>query len=73
MANIKIQFGRAVAAKRKCMGISQEELAHRCGLHRTYIGALERGEKAPTIITVEKVANGLNIPIISLWEALTTD
>lgn len=73
MANINIQFGRVIASKRKEINISQEELAERCGLHRTYIGALERGEKSPTLITVEKIARGLRTSILSLWEALKTD
>ncbi len=42
-------------------------------MHRTYIGALERGEKSPTLNTIERVANGLSLSIIQLWEALPTD
>jgi len=71
--NINLVFGRSIAAKRKEMGISQEELAYRCGIHRTYIGAIERGEKSPTLLTIEKIARGLNVQIIQLWEALKTD
>lgn len=55
------------------MGISQSELAFLCGLHRTYIGAIERGEKSPTLVTMEKIANGLSLSISDLWEALKTD
>ncbi|MBD5368097.1 MAG: helix-turn-helix transcriptional regulator [Bacteroides sp.] len=73
MTNINIQFGKTVALKRKELNISQEELADRCGLHRTYVGALERGEKSPTLVTIEKITKGLNISMKSLWEALITD
>ena len=55
------------------MGISQEELAFRCGVHRTYIGAIERGEKSPTLTTIEKIAKGLDIPLDKLWAALKID
>ncbi|MBR0076976.1 MAG: helix-turn-helix transcriptional regulator [Bacteroidales bacterium] len=53
--------------------ISQEELAYKCGLHRTYIGAIERGEKSPTLNTIEKIAKGLNVQIIQLWEVKQID
>ena len=47
---------------------SQEELAFRCGVHRTYIGAIERGEKSPTLNTVKKIADGLGLSIIELFK-----
>ena len=71
--NINVIFGLHIAAKRKAMGISQEELAFRCGVHRTYIGAIERGEKSPTLTTIEKIAKGLDIPLDKLWAALKID
>ena len=48
------------------MGISQEELAHRCGLHRTYIGSVERGERNITLSSLETIASTLNIDIPTL-------
>mgnify|MGYP002073686485 CR=1 FL=1 len=72
-SRINHKFGRAVALLRNAQGLSQAELAYRCGMHRTYIGALERGEKSPTLNTIERVANGLSLSIIQLWEALPTD
>ncbi|MBO7277459.1 MAG: helix-turn-helix transcriptional regulator [Bacteroidales bacterium] len=48
---------------RKIQHLSQEELADRCNVHRTYIGSIERGEKSPTLNTVEKIAKGLNVEI----------
>ena len=41
---------------------SQEELAHRAGIHRTYISDLERGARNPTIEVVERIAIALNVP-----------
>lgn len=63
---INIKFGLRVAEMRNRLGISQEELAFRCGVHRTYIGSIERGEKSPTLNTIEKIANGLDTNIKSL-------
>ena len=50
------------------MGISQEELAHRCGLHRTYIGAIERGERNITLSSLEIIASTLDIDIPTLLD-----
>ncbi len=48
-------------AQRKKLGISQEELATRSGLHRTYIGAIERGERNVSLATLELIAEGLGV------------
>ena len=60
-ANILILFGNKVKTFRKEKGISQEELAYRSELHRTYIGMIERAEKNVTLKNIEKIANGLGI------------
>jgi transcriptional regulator with XRE-family HTH domain len=64
--NINNIFGRNVARIRKAQGISQEELADRCGIHRTYVGSIERGEKSPTLNTIAKIAKGLNVGVCEL-------
>ena len=43
--SIRLAFGKLLRARRQEMGISQEELAFRSGLHRTYVGSVERGER----------------------------
>ena len=65
--NNNVIFGNKVAELRKGQKMSQEELADKCGLHRTYLGAIERGEKSPTLNTIEKIANGLNTDIFRLF------
>ena len=50
------------------MGISQEELAHRCGLHRTYIGAIERGERNITLSSLEIISSTLDVDIPTLLD-----
>lgn len=51
---------------RESMGISQEKLASRAGLHRTYIGAVERAERNITLDTLQRVANALGVDPVSL-------
>ena len=60
-------FGKAVRAHRVQLGISQEELAARCGLHRTYLGAIERGERNVSLINIERIANGMGISLEELF------
>ena len=65
--NILIKFGERVRETRKDKGLSQEELAHKANLHRTYIGMIERAEKNITLINIEKIANALEIRINDLF------
>lgn len=55
------KFGDKMQKVRKSMGISQEELASRLSMHRTYVGMIERGERNPTIRTLYKVAKALKV------------
>lgn len=50
-----------IKEERIAQGLSQEELGYRAGVHRTYVGAVERGEKNITIDTLEKIAKALGI------------
>ena len=52
-------FGRNLRRLRTAKGLSQEGLAHLVGVHRNYVGALERGERNPTLVSVERVAEAL--------------
>lgn len=66
MTDILVKFGEAVRQKRLSLGISQEELAVRAGVHRTYIGMIERGEKNITLKNIEKISNALSVSIHEL-------
>lgn len=60
------QFGQSVAQRRHALGLSQEQLAHKSGLHPNYVGDLERGERNPTLITLLALARGLGCSISQL-------
>jgi transcriptional regulator with XRE-family HTH domain len=58
---LHIYIGRNMRKLRKRLGISQEELAALSGLHRTYIGGIERGERNITVKTLQIIANALKV------------
>jgi transcriptional regulator with XRE-family HTH domain len=60
-------LGEAIRATRKQQGVSQEALAFRCGLDRSYCGAVERGEYNITVDTLTTIAAGLQLPA---WKLL---
>jgi len=64
------KFGKRVRQERHKLGLSQEELASRAGVHRTYIGMIERAEKNITLGNIEKIANALEI---SLYKLMSLD
>ena len=59
-------LGRQLRALREQTGKSQDTLANDSGLHRTYIGAVERGERNPTIVTLSRYAAGLGLTVAEL-------
>lgn len=64
--NILVNFGEKVREIRKEKGLSQEELAYKADLHRTYIGMIERAEKNITLLNIEKIAIALEVNIKEL-------
>jgi transcriptional regulator with XRE-family HTH domain len=66
-SSVLVKFGNQVRFRRMALGISQEEFADRVGLHRTYIGMIERAEKNLTLENIEKIATGLGVPIAALF------
>jgi transcriptional regulator with XRE-family HTH domain len=59
-------FGNKVREERLKQNLSQEELADKAGLHRTYIGMIERAEKNITLLNIEKIARALDMRIEGL-------
>ena len=63
---ILLKFGEKVKDERIKQNLSQEKLAEKAGVHRTYIGMIERAEKNITLGNIEKVAKALKISIVTL-------
>jgi transcriptional regulator with XRE-family HTH domain len=66
------QFGQRVREIRKQQNFSQEELAERCNLHRTYIGGIERGERNLALVNIARIAKALEVDMCVLLEGLST-
>ena len=60
-------FAQRIKTLREAQGLSQEKLAERAGLHRTYIGMVERLERNPSLVCIYKIANGLGVSITELF------
>lgn len=65
---VLIKFGEKVRNERLKLGLSQEGLASKAGVHRTYIGMIERAEKNITLENIEKIANALKISIADFFQ-----
>ncbi|MEK7618439.1 MAG: helix-turn-helix transcriptional regulator [Patescibacteria group bacterium] len=68
--SLLIKFGKKVRDERIGLGFSQEKLASRAGVHRTYIGMIERAEKNITLENIEKIAKALNIKLPDLFREM---
>ena len=64
------RFGALVRQLRLEKGMSQERLAELCGLHRNYIGAIERAERTPSIVTADKLARALGNTLSGFFSKL---
>ena len=60
-------FGKRIRYYRKCLGLSQDDLASKARLHRTYVGAVERGERNISLLNILRVADALQIPVQKLF------
>lgn len=68
IGDLKRLFGTAIKSKRSELGISQEELADRAGLHRTYVSDVERGARNLSLESIEKLAHALELSISGLFQ-----
>lgn len=70
--NHQLALGVTVRRHRQRLGLSQEQLAKRAGLHRTYIGSIERGERNITLVNIVRLAQGLEMDIVKLCDEMLT-
>jgi transcriptional regulator with XRE-family HTH domain len=64
--SLSADLGTVLRQRREALGLSQEEFAYRAGVHRTYVGGVERGERNITVLSLEKFAGGLGAPASEL-------
>ncbi len=63
---IAVKLGTVIRRRREALGLSQEGLAALSELNRTYLGKIERGEVIASIVTLQKIAEGLNVKLSEL-------
>lgn len=64
---ILVRFGKRIRELREAKGLSQEQLAEMAGVHRTYIGMIERAEKNVTLLSIEKLSRALGLGVKQLF------
>lgn len=67
-ADIRERFGYAVRVRREELGLIQEDLAEKAGIHRTYLSDIERGSRNVSIVNIERLAAALELPISDLFQ-----
>ena len=66
---VQVSFGSRVRQLRLAAELTQEDLAHRCGLFRTYMSRIETGNANPTLTMIHALAASLRVPVTALFEA----
>jgi transcriptional regulator with XRE-family HTH domain len=66
--NVLRRLGIRIRTLREQANISQETLGHLARLHRTYVGAIERGERNPSVLSLKKIADALKVTIGNLFD-----
>lgn len=65
--DIRERFGFAVKTCREDLGLTQEDLAEKAGIHRTYLSDIERGSRNPSLINIERLAAALSMTLAQLF------
>jgi transcriptional regulator with XRE-family HTH domain len=65
-SDLHVAFGLAMRVRRARRGLSQDGLGSNAGLHRNYLGAVERAEVNPSLMTIGRIARGLRVPLTDL-------
>ena len=67
-ADVRERFGVAVKIRREEMGLTQEDLAERAGINRTYLSDIERGSRNVSLVNIERIAAALSQTMSSLFQ-----
>ena len=65
--DIRERFGFAVKSRREELSLTQEDLAHKAGIHRTYLSDIERGSRNVALINIERLAAALSVSLSELF------
>jgi transcriptional regulator with XRE-family HTH domain len=68
--DIRERFGFSVKDRREQLGLTQEDLAHRAGIHRTYLSDIERGSRNVSLINIERIAAALSLAVSELFQVV---
>jgi transcriptional regulator with XRE-family HTH domain len=66
--DIRERFGTAVKYRREELGLTQEDLADRAGIHRTYLSDIERGSRNLSLVNIERLAVALSVSLSELFK-----
>lgn len=69
-ADVLVAFGEAVRQQRKAKGLSQEAFADQCGIDRSYMGGVERGERNVALLNVARIVESLELDFSEFFKAL---
>lgn len=68
--DVRERFGYAVKVRREELGLTQEDLADRAGIHRTYLSDVERGTRNLSLVNIERLAAALSMKMSELFAAV---
>ena len=68
--NYLVEFGKRIRELRQSTGLSQEKFALKIGMDRTYYSSVESGKRNIALLNIVKIANGLEVPVSTLFENL---
>ena len=71
--DIRVRFGQRLRQLRRARGWSQEELAFRAGLHRTYVSSTERGQRNVALVNLEKLSKALEVEMAEMFRGMSTE
>jgi transcriptional regulator with XRE-family HTH domain len=70
MEDIRVRFGKAVRERRHRLRVSQEAFADMCGMDRTYMGGIERGERNVSLVNIERIAKTFKVTLSELFRGI---
>lgn len=70
--DVRERFGDGVRLRREELGLTQEDLAERSGIHRTYVSDVERGTRNLSLVNIERIAEALKLSMSQLFERVET-